>query len=75
MAEPARFGGVPQERLFDQMRAVGLSDDRADSGGLLLNAEFPRFAAHWEGLPRSCRPCRARNKGKVECPSRHFRES
>ena len=29
-----RFGGVPQELLFDQMRAVVLSDDRAAGGGL-----------------------------------------
>ena len=41
------FGGVPEELLFDQMRAVVLSDDRAAAGGLLLNAEFLRFARHW----------------------------
>ncbi len=40
------FGGVPEELLFDQMRAVVLSDDRASGGGLMLNAEFLRFAAH-----------------------------
>ena len=43
----ARFGGVPSELLFDQMRAVVLSDDRAGGGALVLNAEFLRFAAHW----------------------------
>ena len=71
----ARFGGVPQELLFDQMRAVVLSDDRAGSGGLMLNAEFLRFAAHWGFMPRSCRPYRARTKGKVERPIRYLRES
>ena len=70
-----RFGGVPEELLFDQMRAVVLSDDRAGGGGLVLNAEFLRFAAHWGFLPRSCRPCRARTKGKVERPIRYIRES
>ena len=70
-----RFGGVPEELLFDQMRAVVLSDDRAGSGGLVLNAEFLRFAAHWGFLPRSCRPYRARTKGKVERPIRYIRES
>ena len=35
-----RFGGVPQELLFDQMRAVVVSDDRASGGELALNAEF-----------------------------------
>ena len=70
-----RFGGVPEELLFDQMRAVVLSDDRAGGGGLVLNAEFLRFATHWGFLPRSCRPYRARTKGKVERPIRYIRES
>ena len=69
------FGGVPEELLFDQMRAVVLSDDRAAGGGLVLNAEFLRFAAHWRFVPRSCRPNRARTKGKVERPIRYIRES
>lgn len=49
-----RFGGVPQELLFDQMGAVVVSDDRTSGGGLALNAEFLRFAAHWGFVPRSC---------------------
>ena len=69
------FGGVPDEMLFDQMRAVVLSDDRAAGGGLVLNEEFLRFARHWGFLPRSCRPYRARTKGKVERPIRYIRES
>ena len=52
-----------------------LSDDRAAAGGLVLNAEFLRFAKHWGFLPRSCRPYRARTKGKVERPIRYIRES
>ena len=69
------FGGVPDELLFDQMRAVVLSDDRCAGGGLVLNQEFLRFAAHWGFLPRSCRPYRAKTKGKVERPIRYIRES
>ena len=69
------FGGVPKELLFDQMRAVVLSDDRAAGGGLLLNAEFLRFARHWGFDPRACRPYRAKTKGKVERPIRYIRES
>ncbi len=69
------FGGVPDELLFDQMRAVVLSDDRCAGGGLVLNEEFLRFAAHWGFLPRSCRPYRAKTKGKVERPIRYIRES
>ena len=71
----ACFGGVPEELLFDQMRAVVLSDERGAGGGLVLNAEFLRFAAHWRFVPRSCRPYRARTKGKVERPIRYIRES
>ena len=71
----AQFGGVPSELLFDQMRAVVLSDDRTAGGELVLNAEFLRFAAHWGFMPRSCRPYRAQTKGKVERPIRYLRES
>ena len=70
-----RFGGVPRELLFDQMRAVVLSDGRVGGGELALNAEFLRFAAHWGFHPRACRPYRARTKGKVERPIRYIRDS
>lgn len=69
------FGGVPQELLFDQMRSVVLSDERLGGSGLIMNAEFVRFAAHWGFRARACRPYRARTKGKVERPIRYVRES
>jgi transposase len=69
------FGGVPQELLFDQMRAVVVGDDRLNKGALVMNAEFLRFAAHWDFRPRACRPYRAKTKGKVERPIRYVRES
>jgi transposase len=69
------FGGVPQELLFDQMRAVVIDDNRMNKGALVLNAEFLRFAAHWGFRPRACRPYRAKTKGKVERPIRYLRES
>ena len=71
----ARFGGVPNELLFDQMRAVVLSDQWVGGGALVLNAEFVRFAAHWGFHPRACRPYRAQTKGKVERPIRYIRDS
>ena len=71
----ARFGGVPKELLFDQMRAVVLSDQRVGGGELVLNAEFLRFAAHWGFHPRAGRPYRAQTKGKVERPIRYIRDS
>ena len=71
----ARFGGVPREMLFDQMRAVVASDDRSAGGGLIVNAEFQRFAAHWGFRARACRPYRACTKGKVERPIGYVRSN
>lgn len=69
------FGGVPREVLFDQMRAVIVADERFDGGPLVANAEFSRFAHHWQFRARACRPNRAQTKGKVERPIRYVRES
>lgn len=69
------FGGVPQELLFDQMRSVVLSDERMGGCGLIMNAEFMRFSAHWGFRPRACRPYRAKTKGKVERPIRYVRQN
>ena len=52
----ATFGGVPAELLFDQMKAVIIEDHREFGGKLLENAEFVRFAAHWDFRIRACRP-------------------
>jgi transposase len=71
----AFFGGVPAELLFDQMKAVIIEDERAIGGKLLENAEFMRFAAHWDFRIRACRPYRAKTKGKVERPIGYVRES
>ena len=38
------FGGVPQELLFDQMKAVITRDLPLEGGALVRNAEFLRFA-------------------------------
>jgi len=69
------FGGVPEELLFDQMKAVITRDDRLSGGRLVTNEEFLRFAAHWGFRPRACRPGRAKTKGKVERPIRYLREN
>lgn len=68
------FGGVPEELLFDQMRSVIVRDLRPEGGALVENAEFLRFAAHWDFRPRACRPYRAQTKGKVERPIRYIRQ-
>lgn len=51
-----RFAGVPEKFLFGQMESVVVSEDCLAGGGLVLNAEFLRFAAHWDFRPRSRRP-------------------
>ena len=71
----ARFGGVPTALVFDQMRAVVLSDGRVGGGELVLNAECLRVAAPWGFHPRACRPYRAQTKGQVERPIRYIRDS
>jgi transposase len=70
----AFFGGVPAELLFDQMKAVIVEDEREIGGRLLENAEFMRFAAHWDFRIRGCRPYRAQTKGKVERPIGYVRQ-
>jgi len=62
----ASFGGVPSELLFDQMKAVITQDERDTGGQVTENAEFLRFAHHWDFRVRACRPYRAKTKGKVE---------
>ena len=69
------FGGVPQELLFDQMKAVITRDLRLQGGALVRNLEFLRFAHHWGFTPRACRPYRAQTKGKVERPVRYLRDN
>jgi len=69
------FGGVTAECLFDQMKSVIIEDRREESGALLHNIEFTRFANHWGFKIRACRPYRAQTKGKVERPIRYLREN
>ena len=45
------------------------------AGHLVENAEFVRFANHWQFRIRACRPYRAKTKGKVERPIRYLRDS
>ena len=69
------FRGVAAELLFDQMKAVIIEDQREVGGRVLENAEFMRFAAHWNFRIRACRAYRAKTKGKVERPIRYVREN
>ena len=61
--------------LFDQMKAVVISDRRGAGGRLIENPEFRGFSDHWGFRIRAYRPNRARTKGKVERPIRHLLSS
>ena len=60
-----RFGGVPQEVLFDNARALVDHHDAA-TREVRFNDRLHAFAGHWRFHPRACAPYRARTKGKDE---------
>lgn len=61
----AYFGGVPQEVLLDNARALVDHHDAA-TREVRFNARFLAFAKYWGFRPRACAPYRARTKGKDE---------
>jgi transposase len=59
------WGGVPQEVLVDNARAL-VSQHDPEREILVFAERLERFAQYWEFKPRACRPYRARTKGKDE---------
>ena len=59
------FGGVPEEVLMDNPRALVVRHD-AVSRQVQFNDKLLAFARHWGFRPRACAPFRARTKGKTE---------
>lgn len=59
------FGGVPEEVLMDNPRALVVRHDAA-SRQVAFNDKLLAFARHWGFRPRACAPYRARTKGKTE---------
>ena len=59
------FGGVPEEVLFDNARAL-VADHDAETRTVVFNARLLAFARHWGFRPRACAPYRARTQGKTE---------
>jgi transposase len=59
------FGGVPEEVLMDNPRALVVRHD-AVSRQVQFNDKLMAFAKHWGFTPRACAPYRARTKGKTE---------
>jgi len=61
----AAFGGVPQEVLVDNARALVEHHDVA-TREVRFNERLRAFAQYWGFKPRACAPYRARTKGKDE---------
>jgi len=59
------FGGVPQEALIDNARAL-VDEHDAATREVRFNARLVAFARYWGFRPRACAPYRARTKGKDE---------
>jgi transposase len=59
------FGGVPEEVLMDNPRALVVRHDAA-SRTVEFNDRLTAFARHWGFKARACAPYRARTKGKTE---------
>jgi transposase len=61
----SKFGGVTEEVLFDNARALVVDHDTA-TRTVVFNDKLKAFAKHWGFRPRACTPYRARTKGKTE---------
>jgi transposase len=59
------WGGVPQEVLVDNARAL-VSQHDPEREILVFAQRLEEFARYWGFWPRACRPYRARTKGKDE---------
>ena len=60
-----KFGGVTEEVLIDNARALVVDHDPA-TRTVVFNEKLKAFAKHWGFRPRACAPYRARTKGKTE---------
>lgn len=61
----AAFGGVPEEVLLDNARALVERHDAA-TREVVFNPRLHAFSRYWGFRPRACAPYRARTKGKDE---------
>ncbi len=59
------FGGVPQELLLDNARAL-VTEHNVQTREVRFNDRFHAFCRYWGVTPRACAPYRARTKGKDE---------
>lgn len=59
------FGGVPQEVLLDNARAL-VTKHNPQTREVVFNERFFAFCRYWKFRPVACMPFRARTKGKDE---------
>jgi transposase len=61
----AAFGGLPEEVLLDNARAL-VEHHNASTREVVFNPRLHAFSRYWGFRPRACAPYRARTKGKDE---------
>lgn len=71
----AHFGGVPEQVLFDNAKAVVLERDVYGDGLHRWHPDLLALAEEYGFVPKLCRPYRAKTKGKVERFNRYLKES
>jgi transposase len=69
------FGGVPQEILFDNAKAIMIERDAYGEGEHKWNAKLLEQSVKYGYKARACRPYRAKTKGKVERFNSYLKQS
>ncbi|MDM5144879.1 hypothetical protein ICE98_01981 [Lactococcus lactis] len=64
-----KFGGVPEEIWFDNMKTV-VDDSKSQFSNVVFNERFRQYAKDAGFKPIACRPFRPQTKGKVEALAR-----
>ena len=68
----AAMGGAPEEILYDRMKTAVIGE--SEDGVVTYNASLVALLNHYGVVPRTCRPYRAKTKGKIERPFRYIRQ-
>lgn len=71
----AHFGGVPEQVLFDNAKAIVIQRDAYGDGLHRWHPALLELASEYGFTPKLCRPYRAKTKGKVERFNRYLKDS
>lgn len=66
------LSGVPQQCLYDRMKTAVLGEP--EPGNVVYHPTLMGMGSHYGFVPKSCKPYRAKTKGKVERPFRYVRQ-